>query len=200
MLNRRHIRGFGLPQQFTPFCLRKSTAIRAHCGRALSSWNSKFPPMRWANRTPLDVKFDQRNVGRLSYLIRPLIPSFGRPWCRPRPWHCHQAYTYHAAGLLQASPKPSSKHVVDHWLCSNSILIHWRTWYRQWRCCRPMMTLFPLIPKAFMCPCQMHIFEWTSCFKPHRWLRKSNFHGTLNVSLHSGSEMNRFLYQMTKIP
>ena len=32
----------------------------------------------WANGTPLDVKFDQCNVGRLSYLIRTLIPSFGR--------------------------------------------------------------------------------------------------------------------------
>ena len=78
VLNRRHIRGFGLSRQFTPFSLRKSTATGTRCGRALSSWNSKFPPMRRANGTPLDVTFDQRNFGWLSYLIQSLIPSFGR--------------------------------------------------------------------------------------------------------------------------
>ena len=35
-------------------------ATQARCGRSLSSWKSKFPPMRWAN----DVKFDQRHVDR----------------------------------------------------------------------------------------------------------------------------------------
>ena len=37
---------------------------RQHIGE----FGSKFPPMGWESGTPLDVKFDQRNVGRSSYL------------------------------------------------------------------------------------------------------------------------------------
>ena len=80
--NRQHIRGFGLPRQFTPCRLRMWTATWGRCWRALSPWISKkskrkvqgvpqsqtaalpshfstfskFPPMRLANGPPLDVK------------------------------------------------------------------------------------------------------------------------------------------------
>ena len=69
VLNRWHTVGFGWPRQFKSCCLRKSTVTRVRCKRALSSWNTKFPPMRWANGTTTGrKKFDKRNVGRLSYV------------------------------------------------------------------------------------------------------------------------------------
>ena len=170
-------------------------------GLLLSSWNSKFPPMRWANGPPLDVKFDQRNVVRSSYLIRSLIPSFGRTWCPPRPWYCH-THTYHAAGLLQdgTSPQPSSKHFFDRRGSSNGIVIHWRTWCIAndavatlwWRCShgflRRLCALVRCIPMNG--PLALSLTP-----RGLLWiddLESQILIASLNVSLNSGAEMNQF--------
>ena len=152
------------------------------CGPGSRSWHQCAGQIE----QQLDVKFHQRNVGRSSYLVGSLIPSFGRTWCPPRPWYCHPIpivlqdccrmvplpnpppNTFSTIGEVQAESGFVGKHRV-----SPMTLLP------------PYMTLCPLIPKAFMCPCQTHTFEWTSWFKPrltksvmNRWLRKSNSRGT----------------------
>ena len=102
VLNWRYIGGFGWTRQCS-YVSESRRHERVRCGRAL--WGGgrhgtrSFHQCAGQMEQPLDVNFDQRNVDRSSYLLRPIIPSFGCTWYSPRPWYCHPT-TYRAAGLF----------------------------------------------------------------------------------------------------
>ena len=100
----------------------------------------------------------------------------------------------------------SSENIVyRQWLCSEGQKSNRKVIHRRTSCIAndsvPALYIWlcPLILKAFVCTCQMHTFEWTSCFKPHPqclvWtvdLESRVSVAPLNVSLISGVERNQF--------